>query len=266
EERIPVHAPGSVAGAGCEFLGTILDVSKGGASFRPKDLTSAISEAQAITIHIPEIGRIEARIIAKGSTDLHVKFENLTAQQDADINRYIAAKSHADAKFIEAAVKTAGDIGSAFEAAIKQGQITHDAVFDVKYQPIPNTDPQQFTTRYLKLADSIFPTFLEPVLALDDRVFFCAALDRNGYLPTHNRKFSHPQRQGDPNWNATNCRNRRIFDDRGVLTSVRDRRRSLLQTHDRNMGGGQVVTLKEASSPIFVNGQHWGAVRLTYRT
>jgi hypothetical protein len=32
-----------------------------------------------------------------------------------------------------------------------------------------------------------------PLLGLDERVAFCAAVDVNGYLPTHNRKFSAPR-------------------------------------------------------------------------
>ena len=43
---------------------------------------------------------------------------------------------------------------------------------------------------------------------------FCATVDRNGYLPTHNRKFSQAQRPGDVVWNTANCRNRRVFNDR----------------------------------------------------
>jgi hypothetical protein len=68
-------------------------------------------------------------------------------------------------------------------------------------------------TRFVALTDRLLPPIQEPVLELDPRIVFCAAVDRNGYLPTHNRKFSHPQSR-DPVWNAANCRNRRIFDDR----------------------------------------------------
>ena len=45
---------------------------------------------------------------------------------------------------------------------------------------------------------------------------FCAAVDRNGYLPVHNAVFSKPQ-GSDPTWNNANCRNRRLFNDRTGL-------------------------------------------------
>ena len=49
--------------------------------------------------------------------------------------------------------------------------------------------------------------------AKDPRMAFCAMVDRNGYLPVHNKIYSHPQRPGDVAWNTANSRNRRIFND-----------------------------------------------------
>ena len=92
---------------------------------------------------------------------------------------------------------------------------------------------------------------------------FCAAVDRNGYLPTHNLKFSQPQ-GADPVWNAANARNRRIFNDRTGLAAGRNERRFLLQTYRRDMGGGHRVLMKDLSAPIIVQGRHWGGLRLAY--
>jgi methyl-accepting chemotaxis protein len=108
------------------------------------------------------------------------------------------------------------------------------------------------------------PAVQEPVLGLDPRVVFCAAIDRNGFLPTHNRKFS--QAQGsDPVWNAANCRNRRLFNDRVGLAAGRNTKPFLLQTYRRDMGGGQFAPMKDVSAPIFVQGRHWGGVRIGYK-
>ena len=93
----------------------------------------------------------------------------------------------------------------------------------------------------------------------------CAAIDDQGYLPTHNRKFSEPQRPGDPAWNTANCRYRRIFNDRVGLAAGRNKQPFLLQTYRRDMGGGQFVLMKDISAPITVNGRHWGGLRLAIR-
>jgi methyl-accepting chemotaxis protein len=102
------------------------------------------------------------------------------------------------------------------------------------------------------------------MLGLSDKVVFCIAVDRNGYVATHNRKYNHPQR-GDLTWDSANSRYRRIFNDRTVIASARNRRPFLLQTYRRDMGGGPFVILKEVSAPITAWGRHWGGLRLAYR-
>ena len=56
---------------------------------------------------------------------------------------------------------------------------------------------------------------------MDPAVVFSAAVDRNGYLPVHNRKYSEPQGK-DPVWNNAHSRNRRIFDDMTGLMAGRN--------------------------------------------
>jgi len=118
--------------------------------------------------------------------------------------------------------------------------------------------------RFTTFTDRVLPDIQEPLLSLDPRVVFCAAVDNNGYLPTHNRKFSQPQR-ADPAWNAANCRNRRMFNDRTGLACGRNTKPFLVQTYRRDMGGGQFALMKDTSAPIYVNGRHWGGFRMGYR-
>lgn len=100
---------------------------------------------------------------------------------------------------------------------------------------------------------------------MDPPVVFCAAVNLIGYLPTHNNVYSQPQRLGDRDWNTENCRNRRVFADRAGLAAARNTRPFLLEAYRRDMGGGQVVRLKEADAPIMVRGRHWDSLRLAYR-
>lgn len=169
-----------------------------------------------------------------------------------------------DKKFIDYVVKTAAQIGETFSTAIKKGEISETELFDTNYMPIANTNPKQFMTRYLPLTDQILPRFQEPALEVDPRVVFCAAVDINGYLPTHNQKFSLPQGL-DQVWNTANCRNRRIFDDRVGLKSGRNTQPFLMQVYRRDMGGGTYVMMKDLSAPIMVNGRHWGGLRFAYK-
>jgi methyl-accepting chemotaxis protein len=168
-----------------------------------------------------------------------------------------------DTPFIEKVQAVAAEVGRRFEEGIANGEISQRELFDQRYTDIPNTDPPQKMTPFTEFTDRVLPDIQEPLLSFDERVVFCAAVDRNGYLPTHNRKFSKPQGD-DPVWNAANCRNRRIFDDRVGLAAGQNTEPFLLQAYRRDMGG-TFVMMKDVSAPIYVHGQHWGGVRLAYK-
>ncbi len=167
-----------------------------------------------------------------------------------------------DAAYIERVRSDAARISEIFEAAVARGEISVGDLFSERYTSISGSDPAQVLAPFTSLTDRVLPPVQEAALELGDTLF-CAAVDRNGYLPTHNRKFS--QRQGaDPVWNAANCRNRRIFDDRVGLKAGRSREPFLLQVYRRDMGGGVYKMMKDVSAPIVVNGRHWGGLRLAY--
>ena len=170
-----------------------------------------------------------------------------------------------DTPYIRLVQQLADEVSGRFSAAVRSGEIGLDALFDRQYRPVPGTDPVQMTTRFTDFTDRVLPAIQEPAAAADGRIAFCAAVDENGYLPTHNRKFSEPQRPGDPAWNTANCRNRRIFNDRVGLAAGRNTEPFLLQTYRRDMGGGQFVLMKDISAPIVVDGRHWGGLRLAIR-
>ena len=169
-----------------------------------------------------------------------------------------------DTPFIEAAQATAAKMVAALERALDEGDLSTSDLFDETYVPVPGSNPEQVTTRFVAATDRLFAPIQEPMLALDPRVVFCAAIDRNGYLPTHNAKFSQPQGR-DPAWNTANSRNRRIFNDRVGLAAGRSTNPFLVQTYRRDMGNGQFALMKDVSAPIAIRGRHWGGVRLAYK-
>ena len=170
-----------------------------------------------------------------------------------------------DTPYIEGARDAAAQVAKLFEDALRTGAITESDLFDENYRPLQGTDPAQVLTRFVDLTDRLVPQVQERMLTALPRVVFCIAVDRNGYVATHNRKYCNPQRPGDLAWNTANSRYRRIFNDRTGLASARNKRPFLLQTYRRDMGNGEFVLMKEATSPIVVNGRHWGGLRLAFQ-
>jgi methyl-accepting chemotaxis protein len=169
----------------------------------------------------------------------------------------------ADTPFIETCKEAAAQISKLLEDALRTGTITRENLFDEAYRPMPGTAPAQHTTRFVELADRLFPQVQERVLGSNPKIVFCISVDRNGYVATHNKLYCHPQR-GDLAWDTANSRYRRIFNDRTGLASARNQRPFLLQTYRRDMGGGKFVLLKEVAAPISVGGRHWGGLRVAF--
>ena len=170
----------------------------------------------------------------------------------------------ADTPLIRAAIDTARQISTAFEAAIERGEIRLDRLMDENYREIPGTNPKQYLTDYVEFTDRILPPIQDPLQKSDRRIVFCVAWAKGGYLPTHNPNYRLPQ-GADPVWNNANCRNRRLFNDRAVKKVAANAKPFLLQTYRRDMGGGNFVLMKDVSSPIYVRRRRWGAFRIGFR-
>lgn len=170
-----------------------------------------------------------------------------------------------DTPFVRRAQRAAAQISALFERALQSGELTLVQLFDENYREVPGSDPQQHLTGFVRFTDAYLPAVQEPLLKESNKIVFCAAVDRNGYLPTHNKQFSKPQTR-DPAYNAANCRNRRIFGDRVGLRAGRNTEPFCLQSYRRDMGDGNFVLMKDVSAPIVVKGRHWGGFRIGYKT
>ncbi len=172
-------------------------------------------------------------------------------------------RSRQDGDHIERVQKDAKEMGTALEAALEEGKITERDLFAVDLEPIAGTNPTQYLSPITAITDELFTPIQEAALDWREDVIFCAAVNRIGFLPTHNTKFSMKQRQ-DPVWNASHSRNKRLFNDRVGLKAGQNERPFLLQVYRRDMGGGVFKLMKDLSAPITVNGRHWGGLRLAY--
>lgn len=232
-------------------------------------IIGATADANAAIEQVEEI--IENLGVLSRATEVNVRTSRKHMDTVVDASERLTAQTArfgvetVDTPFINAAQKIAAEISARFERVVSSGAISLNDLFDRKYTPIPGSNPEQVMTRFTQFTDRTLPDLQEEALKLSDRVVFCAAVDENGYLPTHNRKFSQPQRPSDPGWNAANCRNRRIFNDRVGLTAGQSKRPFALQAYRRDMGNGSFVMMKDVSAPIVVMGRHWGGLRLAYR-
>lgn len=220
---------------------------------------------QSLNATVESIGACRIRAVERSKAGVHANFEAPDARLTEKIEDKLWSIHDENTEFVTRAMEAGTALTRIFEDAVASGAIPIDDMFDTDYVEIPGTNPVQHRTRVLEWADRALPPFQEAFLAKDPRMVFCVMIDRNGYLPVHNKVYSHPQRPGDVAWNTANSRNRRIFNDTAGLAAGRNQRPYLIQSYARDMGNGKTVMMREIDVPVRVNGRHWGGFRTAYK-
>jgi methyl-accepting chemotaxis protein len=263
DRRRPASLAAEVQAGGRTRAGRTVDLSEGGVLIDlPRD--HGIAAGARVNADIRGIGAVPLVVRGVSPLGIHCAFGETSAEANACIAAAIARLDEDHRVLVERATGAAAAIGRLIETAIGHGELTMEQLFDTRYRLIPGTNPPQFDQAALAALEKILPDIQEATRAEDKRMTFCAAVDRNGYLPVHNRDYSHPPRPDDVAWNVAHCRNKRIFDDRAGLAAARNMRPFLIQSYQRDMGGGRMVMMMEVDAPIRIAGRHWGAVRNAY--
>jgi methyl-accepting chemotaxis protein len=220
---------------------------------------------ESLAATLEGVGACKIRIGERTKAGAQARFEAPDAALREKIEDRLWAIHDENTEFVTRAMEAGTALTRIFEDGVKSGAISVDDMFDENYVEISGSNPLQHRTRILDWADRALPPFQEAFLVKDPRMVFCVMIDRNGYLPVHNKVYSHPQRPGDVAWNTANSRNRRIFNDPAGLAAGRNLRSYLIQSYARDMGNGNTIMMREIDVPIRVNGRHWGGFRTAYK-
>jgi methyl-accepting chemotaxis protein len=272
QATVPITMTAKLAVSDWQGDVTILEISTEAILVRPpSDIGARLAEAAPGTpakLILNGVGTLDAGILASSASRILFTLRN--ENPDADGARgalagLVARIEADDLPFADIARDAAGTLAAVIEDAIRTGQCRAADAFDTRYERVAGSNPAQYMTAFTPVADRLLRPVLDRYLKASPRIIGVLMVDRNGYAPTHNTHLCHPQRPDDPGWNARNCRNRWIFDDRAGLTAGRNTRPVMLQCYERDMGNGERATIKEAVSPIHIDGRHWGALRVMYR-
>jgi len=263
-ERLPCNLKIEIQGAGGPIAASVYEISLESILICGPE-AETLPPNQALHATVEGIGACRIRIGEKSKAGVQAGFETPGAELQEKIEDKLWSIHDENTEFVTRAMEAGTALSRIFEDAVARGAISIDDMFDADYIEIPGTNPAQHRTRILDWADRALPPFQEAFLARDPRMVFCVMIDRNGYLPVHNKIYSHPQRPGDAAWNTANSRNRRIFNDPAGLAAGRNLRSYLIQSYARDMGNGKTVMMREIDVPIRVAGRHWGGFRTAYK-
>jgi len=154
----------------------------------------------------------------------------------------------------------AHDIEDLLERAISSNNISETDLFDENYVRIGGVEPPKYHTRFDNLTDELFPAIQEVILQRNSEFVYAGAVDRNGYFPTHNKKFS-AAITGDSKKDNLFSRSKRIFSDPVGKRCGSHDLPFLIQTYRRDTG----EVMHDISTPIFIRGKHWGGFRIGYK-
>ncbi len=131
-------------------------------------------------------------------------------------------------------------------------------IFDQNYVRLPvATEPPKFSVAYNDAFDRELRPDYDQTLASIRGCMYAVAVDTNGYLGTHNGKFSNPL-TGDSAKDLVGNRTKRFFKAPTELRAARNTEPFLIQTYLRDTG----EILADLAMPIHVAGRHWGNIRV----
>ena len=108
-------------------------------------------------------------------------------------------------------------IEGVLEQSLSGGQFFEEQLFDTDYQeitdgPLSGSAIPKYHTAYDLYLDLTIKDFQDTFSASDSMVVFAVLVDVNGYLPTHNSKYSKPL-TGNAEIDKVGNRTKRIFND-----------------------------------------------------
>ena len=149
-------------------------------------------------------------------------------------------------------------VGRVLDEAIDNGVFSVKDAFDTDYVQIPGFNPPKYHTKYDSYLDKAI-LGVEDEFLKDQSVVFAVAVDRNGYLPTHNTRFQQPI-TGDAEKDLVGNRTKRIFNDPVGIAAAHNTKEAFQQVYHRDTG----EVMWDISSPIVVKGKHWGGFRIGF--
>jgi hypothetical protein len=141
------------------------------------------------------------------------------------------------------------------EFMIQADILTLDDILDTNYQKISGTEPQKYRTRY----DHVFDKYIQKIqdeYLRDPDVDYAILIDRNGYVPTHNSRYSQII-ENDPQKNLLLNRTKRNFGNYPAIKQALQYHGNDTTTllYDRDTG----ERIWNVGAPVRIRGNNWGA-------
>jgi hypothetical protein len=138
---------------------------------------------------------------------------------------------------------------------IHTNRLTIDQLTASDYKLIEGTDPKRYHTKYDMVFDDVIQKTEDEFLK-DEDVVFAVLFDKNGYVPTHNTKYSLPPGK-DYQKDLFHSRSKRNFSNQEEIRIIlqQHKKDTFMYPYHRDTG----ETMWNIGAPVILQGNHWGS-------
>ncbi len=137
---------------------------------------------------------------------------------------------------------------------VRSNLLTEKQLFDTNYKRITGTNLAKFSTEYDDVFDGNIQKIEDEFLE-DNDVIYAILIDKNGYVPTHNTRFSKPE-TGNRKYDLMYSRTKRNFaTNESIRNALNFRGQGTIKMlYYRDTG----ETIWNIGAPVRYKGNHWG--------
>lgn len=194
----------------------------------------------------------------------HGRVEGLEMTASAMFDTIVhAGLSPPDSAMVERAQASARELVELTEAALADGSLSEQALFDRDYREIPGSNPTRYRTSLSDWADSNWRPLLDRFSTSHPAIMAAACTDMGGFLPTHLSRYSLPP-TGDLAHDTRYCRN-----GRKILDPIDEKAKSstapfMMAVYRQEGDGRSYKVVRNVYVPIHFAGRRWGDLELAY--
>src|SRR5262249_45819078 len=190
-ERLPCHLKIEIETARGTIDAPVYEISMDGILISGAD-AAKLRPDESFNATLEDIGACRIRVHEQSKAGARARFGAINAELAEKIEDKLWSIREENTELVTRAMEAGTSLSGIFEDAVATGAISIGDMFDTDYVEIPGTNPVRYRTSILDWADRTLPAFQEAFLVKDPRMAFCVMIDRNGYLPVHNKIYSHP--------------------------------------------------------------------------
>lgn len=172
--------------------------------------------------------------------------------------------SKRDSEFVELARQKAEEVKVLTEAAIADGTLTLEALFDTDLRLIEGSNPPRFTSKLTPWAEQHWQPFIEAVKDSNpDEITSVVCSSLKGFLPVQLKELSRAP-TGDIAHDTKYCRNGRVIQDPVDIPAKTSEQDYMMVVFRHEGDGHSYKVMRNVYVPLRINGRRWGDFEIAY--